>query len=163
MSSTGERIKDARKKKGLTMDKLAHLMGVKSQRTIVNWENGTTEPKRKIIKKLSEVLEVDEAYLLGTQKEPKIISLKELSDLLNPRSNTPKAQYHRLIEAQQKSFTDEDYLGNVYLNMLFNKGILTDNDKNEIIDYLVFKNGLTKDQWSYDTIDFIINNKKNNK
>lgn len=59
MSSTGERIKDARKKKGLTMDKLAHLMGVKSQRTIVNWENGTTEPKRKIIKKLSEVLEVD--------------------------------------------------------------------------------------------------------
>ena len=153
MSSTGERIKDARKKKGLTMDKLAHLMGVKSQRTIVNWENGTTEPKRKIIKKLSEVLEVDEAYLLGTQKEPKIISLKELSDLLNPSSNTPKAQ----------SFTDEDYLGNVYLNMLFNKGILTDNDKNEIIDYLVFKNGLTKDQWSYDTIDFIINNKKNNK
>ena len=47
--------------------------------------------------------------------------------------------------------------------MLFNKGILTDNDKNEIIDYLVFKNGLTKDEWSYDTIDFIINNKKNNK
>ncbi|KLK95703.1 transcriptional regulator, y4mF family [Lactococcus lactis subsp. lactis] len=51
MSSTGERIKDARKKKGLTMDKLAHLMGVKSQRTIVNWEKWYNRTQKKNYKK----------------------------------------------------------------------------------------------------------------
>lgn len=161
MSITSDRIKKSRKEKGLTMNKLAKIMGV-AQSAIVRWENGTTEPKVKIIRSLAEILDVDEAYLLGTQTEPKIISSEELAKLLDPANNTPRAQYYRLIDIEQKSFSDEDYIRNVYLNMLFNKGKLSDNDKNEIIEYLVFKNGLTKDEWSYDKIDFTIYNKKIN-
>ncbi len=82
MSITSERIKKSRKEKGLTMNELAKIMGV-AQSAIVRWENGTTEPKVKIIKHLAEVLEVDEAYLLGTQKEPKAIPLSEYINFLN--------------------------------------------------------------------------------
>lgn len=72
MSITSDRIKQSRKDKGMTMDEFASVMGVKSQRTIVNWENGTIKLKEDKLQKIAEVLDVSVPYLLGftnTKKE----------------------------------------------------------------------------------------------
>ncbi|MGX7047807.1 helix-turn-helix domain-containing protein [Pseudolactococcus piscium] len=71
MSITSERIKQARKEKGLTMDELANKMGVKSQRTVVNWENGSTSLSEKKLSKIASILEVSVLYLLGYIDTPK--------------------------------------------------------------------------------------------
>lgn len=71
MSTTSDRIKQSRKNKGLTMDQLASEMGLKSQRTIVNWENGTVTPNETKLNELARVLNVDYLYLLGFQSKPK--------------------------------------------------------------------------------------------
>lgn len=71
MSITSERIKQRRKEMGMTMDELAKKMGVKSQRTIVNWENGSTSLSEKKIEKIASILEVSVLYLLGYIDTPK--------------------------------------------------------------------------------------------
>ena len=71
MSITSERIKQRRKEMGMTMDELAIKMGVKSQRTIVNWENGSTSLSEKKIEKIASILEVSVLYLLGYIDTPK--------------------------------------------------------------------------------------------
>lgn len=71
MSITSERIKQRRKEMGMTMDELAIKMGVKSQRTIVNWENGTTQVKPDKLEKISKILDVSPLYLLGYIDTPK--------------------------------------------------------------------------------------------
>ena len=71
MSITSERIKQRRKEMGMTMDELAIKMGVKSQRTIVNWENGTTQVKPDKLGKISKILDVSPLYLLGYIDTPK--------------------------------------------------------------------------------------------
>jgi transcriptional regulator with XRE-family HTH domain len=65
MSITSDRIKQSRKDKGMTMDEFASAMGVKSQRTIVNWENGTITPKEDKLQKISDILDVSVPYLTG--------------------------------------------------------------------------------------------------
>ncbi|WP_406813037.1 helix-turn-helix domain-containing protein [Lactococcus petauri] len=65
MSITSDRIKQSRKDKGMTMDEFASAMGVKSQRTIVNWENGTIKLKEDKLQKIAKVLDVSVPYLTG--------------------------------------------------------------------------------------------------
>ena len=65
MSTTGERIKSARKAKGLTQKELADKVGVKYS-AIHKYESGLiVNLKRDVIAKLAEVLEVRPSYLLG--------------------------------------------------------------------------------------------------
>ena len=61
----GELINSKRTEKGLTMKKLAELMGV-SEGTISRWESGDIENiKRKKIEKLSKVLGISIYELMG--------------------------------------------------------------------------------------------------
>lgn len=65
MSTTGDRIKAARKAKGLTQRELADKVGVKYS-AIHKYEAGLiVNLKRDIIAKLAEALEVKPSYLLG--------------------------------------------------------------------------------------------------
>jgi len=77
-----DKIKQARKNANLTQTELADLYNqfiaehntkVKpvSYATISRWETGETSPKFETLTVLSAVLNVDEAYLVGAQKEPK--------------------------------------------------------------------------------------------
>lgn len=61
--SIAERIKMARKAKGLTQTELGALIG-KSGNTITNYEKGNREPDVMIIKKLSKALGVTGDWLL---------------------------------------------------------------------------------------------------
>jgi transcriptional regulator with XRE-family HTH domain len=63
-----ERIKAARKAKGLTQDKLAELMGV-SRPSVSQWENGGTNVDPKNMKKLADTLGVSLAHLSGEESD----------------------------------------------------------------------------------------------
>lgn len=78
MSSTPDRILNLREEKNITRAELARKVGV-SKTTIQKWEEGLTSPRRDKIVILSQIFNVDEAYLLGIQDEPiqrKTINIK---------------------------------------------------------------------------------------
>jgi len=55
-----------RKKKQLSQDKIAELLGYKSFTTIQKWEDGTATPSYKILSKLAEIFEVDVNDFMNT-------------------------------------------------------------------------------------------------
>ena len=82
--SFGEKLKQARTRKGLTQRELAEIMKV-SKNTITSWEIGTREPNVLSIKQLLSVLGLSADELLETSQEEKAPALqkaeRELSDL----------------------------------------------------------------------------------
>ena len=60
----GERIKQARKAKGLKQKELAEMLEV-SNGAIQQWENGKRSPKLETIRKIASALDVDVYSLLG--------------------------------------------------------------------------------------------------
>ncbi len=60
----GERIKESRKRKGLTQRQLADLIGVKHN-SISNWENNQNKPDPDTLELLCGALDVSPSYLLG--------------------------------------------------------------------------------------------------
>jgi len=84
MSITAERIKQLRKKKGLSQSELAELVGVKNN-TVSTWERGTRKPDFEALDRLSEVFETSFEYILGSsdndvaRAKPTIEQLDELA------------------------------------------------------------------------------------
>jgi repressor LexA len=60
----GERIKEARIRKGLTQEELANLLGYKSKSSVAHIENGRDIPRTMVVK-LAEVLDTTPSYLMG--------------------------------------------------------------------------------------------------
>ena len=60
----GLKIKNARKNKGLTQKQLAQILGV-SVITIQNYENSRRNPSVDVLKKISEILDVNTSVLLN--------------------------------------------------------------------------------------------------
>lgn len=58
------RLKELRNEKGLTLDEIAELTGIK-RGTFSNYENGITEPKLEVWQKLASFFEVPVPYLTG--------------------------------------------------------------------------------------------------
>ena len=65
MSITSERIRQERINKGMNKKELASKIGMKSQTTITNWEEGIVVPKADKLQKLAEIFEVSVPYLIG--------------------------------------------------------------------------------------------------
>lgn len=61
----GERLKSLRERKSLTQTELAELMGYKNYTTITKWESGSSLPRGKELKALSNLFNVSADYLLG--------------------------------------------------------------------------------------------------
>lgn len=83
----GDRIREARKKKGLTQRQLADLIGAKHN-SISDWENNKNNPDPNTIELLMRVLDVDANLLLGWDNKESIKSeAKKLADeiLNNPK------------------------------------------------------------------------------
>lgn len=62
--TTGQRIKEARKKTGLTQKGLAEKLGIAYQ-TLAQWENDLRNPKRETLEKIAYALEISASYFLG--------------------------------------------------------------------------------------------------
>lgn len=80
---TAERIRDLRIKKGLTIERLAQMMGV-SKGTISKWENGYVDTiKQDKIIQLAKAFGVSPTYIMGYDDEPlKMDNGKELPEHL---------------------------------------------------------------------------------
>lgn len=70
----GNRIKEARDKKGLTQAELGILIGVTGS-AITNYENGTSHPKEPILYKLIDALDVDANFLFQDVVQCKDLTL----------------------------------------------------------------------------------------
>ena len=92
MAITAERIKQLRKKKGISQSELAELIGVKNN-TVSTWERGTRKPDFEALNLLSNYFEVSFEYILGssdkeearvkpTQDELDELALSALADEL---------------------------------------------------------------------------------
>ena len=92
MATTAERIKQLRKKKGISQSELAELIGVKNN-TVSTWERGTRKPDFEALNLLSNYFEVSFEYILGssdkeetrvkpTQDELDQLALSALADEL---------------------------------------------------------------------------------
>ena len=108
MATTAERIKQLRKKKGISQSELAALIGVKNN-TVSTWERGTRKPDFEALNLLSDYFEVSFEYILGssdkeearvkpTQEELDSLALSALADELY--DNVKK--YCRLSTKSQK-------------------------------------------------------------
>lgn len=69
MAYTGDRIRELRKKLGLTQEQLADQVGV-SRTTVVSWEKGKFEPERQNTIDLATVLKTTAAFLMGETDDP---------------------------------------------------------------------------------------------
>ena len=70
--TTGERIRAARKRAGLTQKQLAERIGVKSP-NLSQLENGKREPQNDTLRRIAEALEVDPYSLVSFDDTTKLI------------------------------------------------------------------------------------------
>ena len=108
MATTAERIKQLRKKKGISQSELAALIGVKNN-TVSTWERGTRKPDVEALDLLSDYFEVSFEYILGssdkeearvkpTQKELDTLALLSIADEIKEITE----KYSRLSDKSQK-------------------------------------------------------------
>lgn len=108
MATTAERIKQLRKKKGISQSELAEVIGVKNN-TVSTWERGTRKPDFEALNLLSNYFEVSFEYILGssdkeearvkpTQDELDQLALSALADDLYDNMK----KYCRLSTKSQK-------------------------------------------------------------
>ena len=81
--TTGELIKDARKKAGLTQKELGEKLGI-SYQTIAQWENNLRNPKQETLQRIANALNISSRvnngeYLQGLHVPQTIIINKGLS------------------------------------------------------------------------------------
>jgi transcriptional regulator with XRE-family HTH domain len=77
--SLGTRLKEARKKLGITQEKLAKMIGV-SKSAIGNYENGTSSPNEPILIALLEALKIDANYLYQDYYKTDETDIQEVKD-----------------------------------------------------------------------------------
>ena len=70
MATAAERIKQLRKKKGISQSELAEVIGVKNN-TVSTWERGTRKPDFEVLNLLSDYFEVSFEYILGSSDKEK--------------------------------------------------------------------------------------------
>ena len=83
MATTAERIKQLRKKKGISQSELAELIGVKNN-TVSTWERGTRKPDFEALNLLSNYFEVSFEYILGSsdKEEARVVPTQDELDEL---------------------------------------------------------------------------------
>lgn len=76
----GERIRIAREKAGLTQEKLAKRLNI-GKRTLINYENGRTEPTLSLLMKIANICNVDYNWLLALEKKEELIEVSYFPSL----------------------------------------------------------------------------------
>jgi transcriptional regulator with XRE-family HTH domain len=81
MNNIGNKIKELRSRKSLTMKDVAEALGV-SVNTVYRWENGLVKPRLTIIGKIAEYFHITVEYLTSDEK----LIFEETSDEFNGSS-----------------------------------------------------------------------------
>lgn len=61
----GQKLKNARLKKGLTLQQVADALGRKTRASVQHWESGYRIPKLSNLKRLAKLYDVDIAYFIA--------------------------------------------------------------------------------------------------
>lgn len=87
--SIGDRIRDARKNLGLSQSDLAKKIGV-SQPAVANWESGVHDPRRLMLAKIADALQVSAGWLAsGARSEVEADKQPAAAYLRRPLQHTP--------------------------------------------------------------------------
>lgn len=114
----GERVKLARKKKGMTQEELANQLGYKSKSSVTHIENGRDIP-RAMVSQLAKILDVTPSYLMGWEDEKPTENLTELTKQFD---NIKPVQFKRFpmlgeIACGEPIWTDEDHESHIMADM----------------------------------------------
>ncbi len=96
-SLLGKRIKEIRKKRGLTQEKLAELAGIETP-SLSNIENGKNYPNNETLEKLSDALKIRpyELYMFDYYLPPEKL-IKEMLDYMQNDENLTQKMYRYFI------------------------------------------------------------------
>ncbi|MBQ9031702.1 MAG: LexA family transcriptional regulator [Parasporobacterium sp.] len=95
----GQRLKEARRSKGLSQKELADQMQV-TRNTVINWERDKSRPDYRILPALCRILETDPAALLGVAKADSLSALESrVVKNLRSLSGTGRRMADRMIAA----------------------------------------------------------------
>lgn len=105
------KLKEFRKSKKITQEKLAQLLGV-SRTTVTMWERGASQPDNDTLLAISRILEISVDELLGNKKRltpeevsqmPEAQLLKEAMEGMSPEQRQQLVQYARFLVAEDKA------------------------------------------------------------
>lgn len=107
----GERIREARIKKGYSQTELAQLLGYKSRSSINKMEVNEREIPKSNILKLAEILDVTPAYLMGWEEESR--TTETIDELISQYENLRPIKLKKFpllgaIACGEPIFADED-------------------------------------------------------
>lgn len=101
----GEKIRNCRRKRNLTLEQLAEQLGVSFQ-SVSRWENGVTYPDIELLPVLSEMFGISADELLGIPEDKKLQAadeiLRELTGL-SKREDAPAERIRELIREIRRS------------------------------------------------------------
>lgn len=122
MKNIGKRIKDLRKKKGLTQEKLADMLGI-THKAVSKWECGLTVPDISMIVPLASILEVSTDTLFGLNET------SDTEDIWNVVISADSVKEYRNLKTYLRAYdilTDglKKYPGNlIIMNNCMNLGV----------------------------------------
>ncbi|MCC0678221.1 MULTISPECIES: helix-turn-helix domain-containing protein [unclassified Clostridioides] len=99
----GDKIKSARKNKGLKQSELSNLLGIRNT-TVSSWENNSSKPDINILELLCGILDVSPNFFFNTDNKENI-TIKELELIRKYRllDNRGKDTINSLIDIQLSS------------------------------------------------------------
>lgn len=97
LDKVGTYIAQKRKEKKLTQEKLGELLGDVSGKTISKWERGINAPDISLLKKLSDILEVDIVEILNGQDNDNTNSQDTIVESIEYYTNKTKNTYIKII------------------------------------------------------------------
>lgn len=105
----GERIKELREQRHLSMQELANHLNV-SKSSVNMWENAGVIPREPVLKEISKAFDVSIDYLLGnTTKEQEKERVDNLSDIhiliQDLLGNLPEEDFEKFIQLEELLFT----------------------------------------------------------
>ncbi len=122
MNNIGKRIKELRKKKDLTQEKLADMLGI-TYKAVSKWECGLTAPDISMIVPLASILEVSTDTLFG------LTETTDTEDVWNIVINADSVKVYRNLETYLKAYSIlmdglKKYPGNlIIMNNCMNLGV----------------------------------------
>ncbi|KXZ40047.1 Helix-turn-helix [Alkalithermobacter thermoalcaliphilus JW-YL-7 = DSM 7308] len=110
MATFQERMKELRKEKNLTLDKLADMSNT-TKATLSRYENGLRVPNIEFIQKLANIFNVSVDYLLGKsdiKKQEELSNIEPTPDYPHKITARDKKQYLDYIKAVNEAFFMND-------------------------------------------------------
>ena len=117
--SIGERIRAARKAAGLNQAELALRVGV-SQPAVANWEAGVHDPRRLMLAKLAESLDVKQEWLAsGARSRTEVDKQPAAAYLRRPLQHTPLISYEDAVRLLSDAEFDPHTVAQDYIPVTY--------------------------------------------